>query len=127
MRKFLIILVGVIVGAVVFGAGAFAILLLITRDDVSIDLRNSSGTNLHNVAVIIRNSPWNDSTDDMPPGGSMGFAVDRHTRLPIRVVFDAGGRHYDLAAEVRLPPVGDFVVIVTINEHLQLTIERILI
>jgi hypothetical protein len=122
VRKFLIILAGVTVGAAVFAGGAFAILLLLTSDDVSINLKNNSGTQLHNIAVIIPNSPFSHSSPELSPGDEFDFSADRHTKLAMRVVFDAGGRHYNIPAEIRLPPVGDFVVIVGINESFQFVV-----
>jgi hypothetical protein len=59
---------------------------------------------------------------DMPPGIAHAN-VETRTKLPIRVVFDAGGRHYDVPAELRLAPFGPFVVSISIGREMQISIK----
>jgi hypothetical protein len=56
------------------------------------------------------------------PRGIASANVETRTRLPIRVVFDAGGRHYDVPAELHLAPFMPFVVSISIGRDLQISI-----
>ena len=125
MKKFLIVVAGVALGAATLGAGAITLLWLFCDNGVSINVRNASGVPLQKVAVVVPNAAFSGYPSDMEPGTEFVFGTDDtmkpHTKLPLRVIFDAAGHHYEVPAQIRLAPFGSYYVSISINEHMQVS------
>jgi len=124
VKRLLFIISGIALGAAIFAAGALTLLWLFSDNNVSINLSNDSKAELHNVGVIIPGSPFPAFRHEMPPITYFAFSAETRSRLPIRVVFDAGGRHYDVPVELHLAPFGSFVVSISIDERMQVRIKK---
>jgi hypothetical protein len=124
VKRFLTVVAGVVLGAGILGAGALALLWLFCDNSVQIDLRNDSGVSLHKVAVTLPAYAFSPSPEDMEPGGGSIFSagdMKPRTTLPIRVTFDAAGRHYDVPSQLRLAPFGSYHVSIRIDGQMQVS------
>ena len=121
VKKFFTIVAGIALGAAMLGAGAVTLLWLFSDNNVSINVFNRSGVVLRNVAVIVPGSPFSGRPEDMSPDNSFVFATETKTKLPIHVVFDADGRHYDVPTQLRLAPFGSYLVSISIDDHMQVS------
>jgi hypothetical protein len=52
----------------------------------------------------------------------MAFSADTRMLLPVRVVFDADRRHYDVSRRVILPPIGAYIISIYIDPQMQISI-----
>ena len=103
------------------------LLWLFCDNNVSINLAKKSEAELQNAAIIVAGSPFSGMPHKLAPGDSFVFGAETHSKLPIRVLFDADGRHYDIPSELRLAPFGSFVVVITVGEHFQISVETIFV
>ena len=122
MRKFLTILVGVAVGLVLILIFALAVQWLFFGNTTSINVFNRSNVSLQSVAVVVPCSAFSRSPQEMPPGSDVAFSTDTRMVLPIRVVFDAGGRHHEVFRRVILPPIGGYIISIYIDQQMQVSI-----
>lgn len=122
MKRSLLILAGVVLGSAMFAAGAFTLLWLFSDNSLQIDLRNDSGVSLQNVAIIVPGASFSRLAQDMQPGDgvifSTGDSLKPRRKLPIRVVFDADGRHYDVPKKLSLAPFGSYYLTFRIQNDL---------
>lgn len=128
MKRFLTIVAGIILGAIILGAGAITLLWVFCDNSVSINVHNSSGVPLQKVAVIVPDSAFSGYPSDVEPGGVSAFGIadtlkPRMKKIPIRVAFDGGGHHYDVPTQLRLAPFGSYLVTICIDEHMQVSIK----
>jgi hypothetical protein len=128
VKKFLTIFAGVAVGLACIGIFALTVQCLFFGNTTSINVFNHSSVSLQSVAVIVPGSAFSSSPVEMPPGGDVVFSADTRMVLPIRVVFDADGRHYEAFRRVILPPIGAYIISICIDQQMQIAIRpRILL
>jgi|SRR5580700_8988790 hypothetical protein len=124
MKKLLVISAGVGLGGVIVLTGIICLIYLTSSSTVSIDVRNDSKAVLHNVTLILPD--WPDTRmDEMLPGQSFGPGMPSRMKMSFRVVFDDGGHHYDVPAQVRLLPFGSYTLFITIDDHMQVSVRTI--
>ena len=128
MKKFPIVIAGVVLGAAILVVGAATLLWLFCDNSVSINVRNSSGISLQHVAVVVPGSAFSGYPSDMESGTEFVFGTDdtmkpRRKPLQLRVVFDAGGHHYEVPAALRLAPFGSYLVDISIDQQLQVSVK----
>ncbi len=121
MKKCVTIIAGVVVAGAIIGVGTLCVLSLCFGNNVSINVSNRFGVALRNVAVMVAGSPFSGRPEDMAPETDFAFATNPQIRFPIRVVFDAAGRHHDVPATLRLPPFGAFIVSITIDQRMHVS------
>jgi len=122
VKRFLLVLAGVVLGSATFALGAFVLLWLFSENSLQVDFRNDSGVSLQNVAIIVPGAAFSPAAQDMQPGGGVifntGDTLKPRRNLPIHVVFDTDGRHYDVPKELRLAPFGSYYLSVRIRDNL---------
>jgi hypothetical protein len=122
VKKFLIIVAGVVVGLISIGIFALSVQWLFFGNTTSINVFNRSNVSLHSVAVAVPGSPFSDSRSEMPPGSDVGFSTNTRMVLPVRVAFDAAGQHHEVSRRVILPPIGAYIISIYIDEQMQVSI-----
>jgi hypothetical protein len=118
-----------IAGEVAVGLGvillvALFIQFLLSGNTTSIDGHNDSRVPLKAVAVFVPGSVFSGHPSDMPPESWGGFGAETQMVLPLRVVFDAQGQHYEVSRRVLLPPFGAYFVAIHIDPQMQVSVVR---
>jgi len=121
VKRFFIIGGGVALGAVIFATAAIVLLSLFTNRNVSVGLANRSGTPLHN--LVISRPGFVQRMGDMDARGGVGFSAKSYRKFEIRVGFEARGQHYELPARIRLAPIGDYHVWLSIDDQMRLSVD----
>lgn len=103
---------------------ALGIQFLLGGNLTSINIYNDSNVPLRAVAIFVPGSVFSGHTTDMAPGDSGGFAVDTQMLVPLRIVFDAQGQHYEVSRRVLLPPVGAYFILIHIDSQMQVSVVR---
>ncbi len=109
--------------AIILGIAVF-IQFLLSGNLTGVDVHNDSNVHLQGVAVVVPGADSRGQFHDMAPGDWGGFGVDTRMFLPLRIVFDAGGQHYEVSHRVVLPPVGAYQVAVHIDPQMQVSVVR---
>jgi hypothetical protein len=117
-----------IVAALAAGAVAIAIIIaciqsLFFGNNTSINTDNRSGALLHNLAVVVPGSVFSGRPHEMAPGDSDVFSASTQMVMPIRVTFDTDGDHHEVSKRVILPPLGAYMIMISIDEHLRVSIK----
>jgi hypothetical protein len=74
------------------------------------------------VAVVVLGSALSGSSHEMRPSSDIMFSADTRMLLPVRVIFDANGHHYEVSRHVILPRIGAYIISIYINEQMQVSI-----
>ena len=122
MKKALLIITGAFAGVGLFAMGVICLIYLTSSNGVSVDVRNDSKAVLHNVAVFLPGLPNSGKYYDLSPGESVVSGMPTRMRLAFRVVFDAGEHHYEVPAQMRLLPFGNYSVFISIDDRMQISI-----
>jgi hypothetical protein len=106
----------------VFAAAVVTLLSLFTNANVSVGFINRSNTTLQNLVV---SCPDFDRSPDveMVPGNSFAFSAKTRSKFDIRISFDPRGQHYDIPSRVRLAPLGDYMVSLSLDDRMRLSVE----
>jgi hypothetical protein len=128
VKRFLTIFAGVAVGLACMGIFALTVQWLFFGNTTSMNVFNRSTVSLQRVTVMVPGSAFSSSPVEMPPGGDVVFSADTRMVLPIRVVFNADGHHYEAFRRVILPPIGAHIISIYIDQQMQISIRpRILL
>jgi len=122
VKRSLVIVAAVILGVGIFAAGAVTLLWLSSDSNVTVWVSNDSGAPIHNVVVIV-SGVTSIGPQEMAPAAIQDTTATLRARLPIRVAFDADGRHYDVPAQLRFIPLGCPVVSISIGPKMQVSIK----
>lgn len=115
---------GVAAGLAVVFLIALFIQFLLSGNLTGIDVHNDSGVALQGVAVVVPGADSRGQFHDMGPGDWGGFSVDTRMFLPLRIVFDAEGQHYEVSRPVLLPPVGAYNIAIYITPQMKVSVVR---
>ena len=99
---------------------------LSSDSNVTIWLHNDSGAQLQNVSLILPDLPYPTIPVNISPADTQDFVTKTRTSLPIRLTFDAGGRHYDLPVKLRLGPLaclGCSVISISIGRNMDVSVK----
>ncbi|HYJ05755.1 MAG TPA: hypothetical protein VEX43_11510 [Chthoniobacterales bacterium] len=124
MKRALTIAAGVAVGLAVIVVVLLAIQFLISGNLTGIDVHNDSNVPLQAVAVFVPGAVASGHRSDMSPGDWGGFGVQTKMFLPLRIVFDAQGQHYEVSRRVLLPPIGAYNIKIHIDPQMQVKVVR---
>ena len=105
----------------VFLAGVWAMLELLGRNVLFINVRNYSHKYIEN--VVVSDSNFSSGTPGMGVPGSWGFYTSPRLRFKVRVAFNVEGQHYDIPADTWLLPFGRSSVTLSIGEGFKLKLD----
>lgn len=118
-RKFVYVGSVALVTTLAVPAAAVFMWWLTTSGNASVNVDNRSGTTLHN--VVISSNGYCGPSGDVSPGGGFGFSASTQMSFHFSLAFDANGRHYDVPADVWLPPFGDYIVSAHVNDQMKIS------
>jgi hypothetical protein len=124
MKRAATIVAAIALGLAIILLVALGIQFLISGNLTGIDVHNDSNRPLKSVAVFVPESVSSGHASDMSPGDWGGFAVDTRMFLPLRIVFDAEGQHYEVSRSVILPPIGAYHIAIYIDPQMQVSVVR---
>jgi hypothetical protein len=128
VRKLFLILAGLVVGVGIFATGVICVIYLTSSNTIgAVEIRNNSKVVVGYVELA--GSGWSCSLmPEVLPGQSLSggcLGMPSRMKLPFRLIFYAEGRRYDRPAQVHLLPFGDYNVIVTIDDQMQISVRTI--
>jgi hypothetical protein len=119
VKRFVLGLAGVTLGAAVFAGGAMLLLSLFTNANVSVGFANHSKTTIQNLVVSCPDFSRSPNTS-LAPGEGFAFSAPAHRKFNIRVSFDADGQHFEIPTRVLLFSLGDYMVSLSIDDQMKL-------
>jgi hypothetical protein len=122
VKKLVTIVARIVVGLVVILVFALTVQWLFFGSTISINVFNRWSVLLHDVAVIVPGSAFSGSPQEMPPSSNVALSAGTQMFLPIRLVFDAEGHHYDICRWMILPPIGAYIISIYIDQQMQVSI-----
>ena len=117
MRKFLLLLTGIVIGVAMLGVAIPSLIWLTSSNENVIAVFNDSKTVLHNASLAVTGMP-DSRMDPVQPKGYFGQVLPAgHTEF--RVAFDAADHHYEFSGEARAFPIGSSSLEICVDERMQ--------
>jgi hypothetical protein len=91
-------------------------------NSTSINIDNRSGVALHSLSVVVPGSAFSGRPDEMPPRSSAAFSASTRMVMPIRVTFDADGHQHEASRRIILPPLGAYMILISVDPQMQVSI-----
>ena len=123
MRKLFYILGVAVLVPVGLAAAIFAMLWVTNGNNVSVNVNNNSSVTLRHVVVSAHRASASFNT--LSSRDSAVFSADPRFVFDVTVAFDANNRHYNLRGRAYLLPFGDFIVTLSIDRDMKLSVSVI--